>query len=209
MRSRNPVVGPIDWSLVYDRLARSTAALSGTDTMSPERAQAILDQRARALATVPIEPPSASEVLDVATFTLTDERYAIETRFVRRVVSRWECTPVPGSPDFLLGVTNLQGDVIPVYNLGTLLRVTRGPRTETPTLLVLGTDRDEMGIVADSVSEVIPLRLADVLDPPTSRDDLGHRYLRGVTEDALILLDGAIVLADDRLTIEQGEEPGA
>ena len=214
MKQRRPrTASPIDWQRVHERLERAAAAASNASENSPERIKAVLDERARVLARVALQPPGASEVIEVATFTLADECFALETRFVRRIVLRWDCTPVPGTPDFLLGITNLHGDVLALYDLSALFGIARGPRIALELRLrswVLGTNRDELGVIADSVREVRSLRIVDVLEPPGTLDGLARPYLLGVTEDALIVVDGSVLLGDERLIIEQaqGEEPG-
>ena len=89
--------------------------------------RAILDERARRLAAPISDATIATEVLEVATFTLSGERYAIETRYVREIVALADFTPVPGGPSVLFGVVNLRGDVLAVFDLRSLLGLARGP----------------------------------------------------------------------------------
>ncbi|MDR3636743.1 MAG: chemotaxis protein CheW [Isosphaeraceae bacterium] len=207
--SRPRVAGPIDWNEAHERLDRSLAALQADAALSPERVQAVLDERARALARVPVRPPEVSEVIEVVTFTLAGERLALESRFVRRVLSRWDCTPVPGAPEALVGVTNLHGEVLALFDLGVLLGVARAGPAASAQLLVLGEDRDELGVLADSLGDVRSLRITDLHEPPASFERLSCGALRGVTEDVLIVVDGRALLADERLFIHQVDEPGA
>jgi purine-binding chemotaxis protein CheW len=201
--------GPIDWDEVHARLEWIRAETDALLHPTPEQARAILEERAKILARVPVPPLSAAEILVVATFRLGDEAYAIETRHVRRVVPLEDCTPIPGSPDFLVGVINLHGEVLAVLSLGKLFGVVEQPRTESAKVIVLGGERDEFGILADATEEVTTLRIDELLEPPESLDGIGRQYVRGVTEHALIVLDGAVLLKDERLIIDQGEEIGA
>lgn len=201
--------GPIDWGEVHERLDRSAAVLAGGTPLADEQVQAILDERARVLARVPERPLEAAERIEVVAFALAGERLALETRFVRRVLSRWEATPVPGAPEVLVGVTNLQGDVLALFDLRILFGMARTDRPASALLLVLGEEAHELGILVDAVDDMRPLRVADLLEPPASLARLGRGVLRGVTEDALIVIDGHALLADERLFIQQGDEPGA
>ncbi len=173
--------------------------------MRPGRARAILDERARALARVPPRPPTAAEVIEVAVFVLDDERYAVETGHVRRVVRLDGLTPVPGAPEALAGVVNLRGEVLAVFDLRALVGLPRREPTELTRVVVLGADRDELGILADAAVEVRDLRIDAIHDPPGSVEAPGRPLLRGVTADALIVLDGAALLADPRLVVDQNE----
>jgi purine-binding chemotaxis protein CheW len=177
--------------------------------LSPERARAVLEARARLVARVPVEAPAASVVLEVVTFALANERYAIETHHVREVVRFNEFTPVPGAPDFLVGVFNLRGDILAVFDLRPFFGVARQAVTDLSRLLVLGGERAEFGVLADAAHEVRAVRTDEVLEPPGSVVGVGREYLRGVTRDALLVLDGAALLQDARLFIDQAEEAGA
>jgi purine-binding chemotaxis protein CheW len=201
--------GPIDWREVHERLDRGAAALAGGDALTPEQVRGVLDQRARDLARVPVRPPSASETTEIITFSVAGEWFALETRYVRRVLSRWRCTPVPGAPEGLAGVTNLHGEVLVVFDARAVFGVARREGPAPAQLLVLGEGRDELGLLAEAVGDVRSLRTAELLDPPASFDALRRGALRGVTADVLVVVDGRALLADERLTIQQADEPGA
>ena len=203
------LVESLDWQSVRERLGRATAATESASRVSSERAREIMDARARALAHVQQAEPDAGEVLEVATFALANERYAIETSFVREVVRIADVTPIPGTPDFLLGVMNLRGEILSVIDLCRLFNLASRGRTDQSRVVVLGDERAEFGVLADAAHEVILLRRDELLEPPGSVTGLGHEYLRGVTSDALIVLDGAVLLQDARLFIDQEDEAGA
>lgn len=204
-----PPSGPINWKQAHARLDGIAARTESLIHPAFEQAKAILDTRALALARVPAVPLNAAEAVVVATFRIGDESYAIETRYLRRIVVLEDCTPIPGAPDFLVGVVNLRGDILAVISLGKLFGVAGRPGDATTKVIVLGDDRDEFGILADATEEVKTLRLGEILEPPGSLEGLGRQYVRGVTENALIVLDGAVLLKDERLIIDQGEDSGA
>ena len=168
----------IDWQQARARLAKAAAALNDPDRLAPERARAILDK----------------------------ERYAIETRHVREVLRVRGCTPLPGTPEFLVGITNLRGQILAVLDLRTFFGIASQQASELSRVIVLGHERVEFGVLADVVFEVIVLRIDELCDPPGSVGSIAREYLRGVTGDALILLDGAILLQDPRLFIDLAED---
>jgi chemotaxis signal transduction protein len=196
----------IDWEKAHARLARIRAGVDGALCLSPKRANEIMAERARALARVTAQAPLASEVLEVMTFSLGNERYGIETRHAREVVRITDLTPVPGVPDFLTGIINLRGEVLAVIDLGKFFGVAERGLTELSRVIVLGRERAEFGILADAVHDVTPLRVDEVLEPPECVAGVGREYLRGVTTEALIVLDGSVLLRDPRLFIDQHEE---
>jgi chemotaxis signal transduction protein len=180
--------------------------MDGALCLAPERATEIMAERARALARVPAQAPLASEVLEVMIFSLGNERYSIETRHAREVVRLADLTPVPGVPDFLTGIINLRGEVLAVIDLRKFFGLEERGLTELSRVIVLGRERAEFGILADAVHNVTPLRIDEVLEPPESTAGVGRQYLRGVTTEALIVLDGTVLLRDPRLFIDQHEE---
>jgi purine-binding chemotaxis protein CheW len=196
----------IDWQQLRERLARARRATEESVRLSPERAREVMAERARTLARVPPRAPVADEVLEVVTFRLASERYAIETGHVREVVRFGDLTPVPGAPDFLAGLLNLRGEILAVFDLRRFFGVADPGRGDLSRVIVLGGDRAEFGVLADAVTEVATLRVDAVREPPASVAGPGRDYLRGVTADALIVLDGAALLSDRRLFIDQAEE---
>lgn len=200
--------GKIDWQDVRRRLDKLAAVTDGTAGFAPERARAVLEERARVLARVPPQAPDARQVLPVVTFTLANEVYAVEARYVREVIRPGEHTPVPGAPDFLVGVTNLRGDILAVFDLRKFFGLPPGAVTELARVVVLGGDRAEFGVLADEVHEVRALGTGDLLDAPASVAGVGREYLRGVTEEALAVLDGDVLLRDSRLFIDWREGAG-
>jgi purine-binding chemotaxis protein CheW len=203
---RHQPTGPINWDRIRERLARATAATEEALRPSPQRAREVLAERARALARVPAEAPRAAEVLEVVRFELAGEHYALETRHVREVVRLTDLTPVPAAPPILVGVLNLRGEILAVFDLRRFFGLPEGDATEQARVLVLGHERAEFGILADAVQEVQRLRTDEVLEPPATVAGVGREYVRGVTGAALIVLDGAVLFQDRRLFIDQAEE---
>lgn len=191
----------IDWEAARRRLAELGQALEDTQQLSAERARALLEQRARHLAGVADSEDGAREELEVVTFALSNERYALESRYVLEVVPLADFTPVPGAPGFLLGVTNLRGEIVAIFDLRELLGLSQRSISDLFRVIVLGSERPEFGIVADAVDEVTTLVAGALLDPPAER--VGCAYVRGVTKEALILLDGAALSRDPGLFVDQ------
>jgi purine-binding chemotaxis protein CheW len=197
----------INWKQVRKRLDQATAATEAALRLSPERARQVLEERAQVLARAPTQAPLASEVLEVATFNLAQEHYAIETRYIREVVRLADYTPIPGAPNFLVGVINLRGEILAVIDLRKVLSIQEKGLTDLARVLVLGGERAEFGIQADAVHEVRILRTDEILEPPGSAAGVGREFLRGVTNDTLIVLDGSALLQDRRLFVDHDEEP--
>ncbi len=195
----------LDWQQVRQRLARAVAAEDGS-RLTPERARAVLEERARLLARVPAPAARAAEVVEVVTFGVAGERYAVAARYVREVVRLTEPTRLPGTLDYVAGIVNLRGEIVAVFDPRPFFGLTSGGEAKPSRILVLGGDRVEFGLLTDAVHEVLPLRMEDIWPPSDTVAGPGREYLLGVTADALVVLDGAKLLQDRRLFIDVGEE---
>lgn len=192
---------PVDWAAVRQRLSRAHAAITELLEPSPERARAIMDERARRLAGARAKQAAPTPALETLGFALGLERYAVESTYVREVVRLVDFTPVPGAPEFLFGITNLRGQVLVLADLRKFFGVRQQGRTDLARVVVLGTDRPELGILADEAHELRSIPLTEIQNPFESVTGIGREYLLGVTKDALIVLDGARLLADPRLFV--------
>jgi purine-binding chemotaxis protein CheW len=184
------------------------SARDGGNGADPARARRILEERARALARPVASDGRAADALEVLVFSVSGETHAIEARLVREVARFTDFTAVPGAPAFLVGVTNLRGDILPVFDLAKLTGIAARGLGDLSRLIVLGEERDDFGVLADEVREVKMLRRDEVLDPPEALAALGRDVLLGVTRDGTMVLDGEGLLRDPRLFIRPAEAAG-
>jgi purine-binding chemotaxis protein CheW len=206
MNQHPSATGQLVWRDIHDQLLRARSAMEEALNPSPERSRAVLEERARLLAREPQAAGAAAEGLLMITFRLAGERFALEARYVREVLRLTGCTPLPGAPAFVLGIQNLRGEILDVLDLRPLLGLAGGTPAEGARVLVLGIDRAELGLLVDAADEVTMVPQSDVHDPPDSIAGPGREYLRGVTAEAVSILDGAVLLRDDRLFVDQAEE---
>lgn len=169
--------------------------------MTPDQARAILDARARALARPHAVAADAAQ-FDAMIFELGGERFAIETRHVLEVVRLIDVTPLPGVPEFVVGVTNYRGNIVCVVDVRPLVGAPRGGLSDLSRLLILGGGAAEFAILADRVEGAPSLRIENVLPAPESLAPEGHELVIGVTREAVVVLDGAKLLDDPRLVID-------
>ena len=188
---------PPDWEAIRAQIARSATG------KTPEQTRAILDARARKLAARP--PQVARDQLSLAVFQLAGERYAIELGWIHEVARLTDYTPVPGVPDHVVGLTSLRGEIIAVIDLRRLFGLAISGLGDQSRLVVIGDRHAEFGILVDSALGTATLTAADVLATPAGVAPTARACVRGVTADAMIILDGQALLADPRLVIDQAE----
>jgi len=192
-----------DWTDVRERLAQATR--EGTMEPSPEEARRILEERARALASARVDVGTNEPSLEVIVFEVGGEKYGIGTSFVREAVNGAGVTRVPGAPPYFSGIANVRGEIIAVLDLPAFFGVSAAEEVR-PGLLVLGQEHTELSIACREVSEVERVPRSRLLPPPRACGHGGRRHIVGVTDEALIVIDGAALLDDERLFVEQAEE---
>lgn len=180
--------GSLEWAETRRRVDAAGRALAGETAMSSEQVGRVLEERARALAR-PVAVPPAGETLEVITFRLVNETYAIESRHVMAVFRLTDLSPLPGAAPPVFGVTAWRGELLTILDLRAALGLSATALNDLSWVIVLGEDRPTVGILADAVLELIPLPASEVRalpDPVAAQRDL----LRGVTADAVLVLAG-------------------
>ncbi|MFP5213175.1 MAG: chemotaxis protein CheW [Acidobacteriota bacterium] len=141
------------------------------------------------------------------TFTLADEEYGIGILKVKEIIGMMPITLVPQTPHFVKGVINLRGKVIPVVDLRLKFGMEQIDYSERTCIIVVEIRGEAgsimMGIVVDSVSEVIHLKNDDIEETPTFGTRLNTDYIKGMAKiegKVKILLDIDKVLTNQELS---------
>jgi purine-binding chemotaxis protein CheW len=159
-----------------------------------------LRARARVLARVPKRKPGGAH-LDVIAFRLADETYAIETAYIREVFSLRDLTLVPGTPPFVLGIINVRGQIQTVIDLKQFLALPVRGLSEHPKVILLHGAGMEVGLLADSIEGARRIVVAEIQTALPAMLGATGDYMRGVTNERLVILDVPQVLAAERLLV--------
>jgi purine-binding chemotaxis protein CheW len=161
-----------------------------------------MEQRAAAAdeASAGIEEHRAGKYL---TFRLAGEEYGIGIRKVKEIIGMMTVTSIPQAPGYVKGVINLRGKVIPVIDLRLKFSMESIAYTERTCIVVVevegGMRKIQMGIIVDSVSEVLNIKQAEIADTPTFGAKMDTDYILGMAKmegGVKILLDIDRVLGD-------------
>ncbi len=153
-----------------------------------------------------VEASTAQRAGKYLTFVLAGEEYGVEILRVREIIGVMDITSVPKTPDFVKGVINLRGKVIPVVDLRLKFGMDEIERTEETCIIVVDVDGIEMGTVVDKVSEVQDIPGDEIEDAPTFGANVDTRFILGMGKaggNVTILLDIAKVLSSGEMTIVQ------
>ena len=142
------------------------------------------------------------------TFSLAREEYGIGILKVKEIIGMMRITPVPQTPAFVQGVINLRGKVIPVINLRMRFGMELAEYDDRTCIIVveinMNSGKIHMGIVVDSVSEVVNIKSSDIEDTPTFGGGLDTKYILGMAKTGggvKILLDIDRVLTADEIEL--------
>ncbi len=136
------------------------------------------------------------------TFHLAGEDYGIEIAFVTEIIGIQNVTDVPDMPDFIKGVINLRGKVIPVMDVRLRFHLPERDYDERTCIVVVDINDTSVGLVVDEVSEVTDIPEDQVEPPPTTGVGKSSRYLKGmgkIDDEVKILLNVEKILYDEEL----------
>ncbi len=196
----------IDWSEAHHRLDQAQAAVQRGWTPTPEKQKAILRARAGALAREPNRERADAEYLDVVEFVLAQEKYGIEACYVSEVYPLKELTPLPCTPPFVLGIINVRGRLVSIINVKKFFDLPEKGLTDLNKVIIVRAEQMALGILADAVVGARPVPLKDLQPGLPTLTGIRAEYLRGVTNERLVVLDAAKILADRRMIVREQVE---
>jgi purine-binding chemotaxis protein CheW len=149
-----------------------------------------------------------SESNQYLTFRLDDEMFALDVNQVREVLDFSTITKVPRAPEFMRGVINVRGSVVPVIDLRRKFGLTKTEKTLDTRIVVMELDMDGemtvLGAMADSVHEVIELEAEQIEAPPRIGSRWRTEFIKGIGkrgEQFIIILDIDRVFSSDELAL--------
>jgi len=153
-------------------------------------------------ATTSKQEADQDQLMQLVGFTIGKELFGVDILMVQEIIRAAPITPVPNSPDFVEGVINLRGNILPVIDLRKRLNLLTGEiDLEDTWILILDIQNKITGFIVDSVTEVIKIQETTIEPPPDIiKAGLESQYLRGVCDigaQLLILLDFKRILLHD------------
>jgi purine-binding chemotaxis protein CheW len=154
--------------------------------------------------------PGIMETTQYLTFKLDDEVFALDITKVREVLDFTSITKVPRTPEFMRGVINLRGSVVPVVDLRLKFGMTKTEKTVNTCIIIVEVTVDNettiLGALADSVQEVMDLEAGQVEPAPKIGTRLNTEFIRGMgkhNSNFIIILDIDKVFSTSELALVQ------
>jgi len=139
-------------------------------------------------------------VLQWVTFKLQEETYGINVMQVQEVLRYTDIAPVPGAPDYVMGIINLRGNVVTVIDTRARFGLPPSEVTDNSRIVIIESERQVIGIMVDSVAEVVYLKQSEIDTAPNVGTDESAKFIQGVSNrdgELLILVDLNKLLSDD------------
>jgi purine-binding chemotaxis protein CheW len=140
------------------------------------------------------------EVLQWVTYKLGEETYGINVMQVQEVLRHTEIAPVPGAPEYVLGIINLRGNVVTVIDTRARFGLEATELSDNSRIVIIESDEQVVGILVDSVAEVVYLRSSDIDSAPNVGTEESAKFIQGVSNregELLILVDLNKLLSDE------------
>ena len=135
---------------------------------------------------------SEDPILQWVTFKLDNETYGINVMQVQEVLRYTEIAPVPGAPAYVLGIINLRGNVVTVIDTRQRFGLNPADISDNSRIVIIEADKQVVGILVDSVAEVVYLRQSEIETAPNVGNDESAKFIQGVCNkngELLILVE--------------------
>lgn len=140
-------------------------------------------------------------VLQWVTYQLHDEIYGVNVIQVQEVLRVTDITPVPGAPDYVLGIINLRGSVVTVVDTRRRFGLMSKETDDYTRIIVLEVNNNVIGMLVDSVSEVVYLHQSEIDTAPTVSGENNSQFILGINQHQQ---HGLLILVDVNKLLDDG-----
>ncbi|WHH60393.1 chemotaxis protein CheW [Petroclostridium sp. X23] len=135
-------------------------------------------------------------------FSLGKESYGIEIKYVTEIIGIQAITEIPELPEYVKGIINLRGKIIPVMDIRLRFKKESREYNDRTCVIVIDIKDVSIGLIVDSVAEVLSIPEQDIVEPPQINKGFNNRYIKSIGKignDVKLLLDCAKLLTEDEL----------
>jgi len=147
------------------------------------------------------------EIERLITFNLENEKYGVEVNKVREILRVNQSFPVPGAPEFVLGITNIRGNVVTIIDARMRFNLPYIEYTDAARMIVVESQQETVAVIVDSVSDVIDVPKSDIEENMGDNFNGDSRFVSGVVtccDGLIILLDVEKIITEEQFDIAAG-----
>ena len=141
-------------------------------------------------------------IVQMINFVVAGDEYAVDIKKIREVINFREITQLPKAPDFVKGIINLRGDVIPVIDLREKFGLHHEEYSALTNIIIVEIAKKAIGVVVDSVSHVIRIPESEIAPSPPFVGGLSGKYVSGIAkleERLIVVLDMEKILSAEEM----------
>jgi purine-binding chemotaxis protein CheW len=138
-------------------------------------------------------------------FTIGEEEYGVDIIFIREIKGWVPVTPLPNSPEYMLGVLNLRGTIVPIFDMRCRFGLGKTEISPLHVMIIVAVDNRIIGILVDAVSDILTIGSNQIMDVPDLDQRGDRKFLRGLIthEDHMVALLSIEELFDTNSITEQ------
>jgi len=149
------------------------------------------------------EEDAAELYTQYCTFGFENELYGIEIDQIQEIINLQKVFPVPRAPNYIMGVINLRGNIVPVIDIKPILKLPLWKQDINSRIVLINAENVIVGIVVDEIGDVVSLTGSKIEPLDIKKDDERSKYLLGIsklTDKVLVILDARRIIDDTRLS---------
>lgn len=150
------------------------------------------------------EPQEDTQKDKFLTFTLGSEAYGLEIKYVTEIIGIQQITEVPELPDYIRGIINLRGKIIPVMDVRLRFKKQFREYNDRTCVIVVDIKEISVGLIVDAVSEVISIQDQDIVSPSDLNNKISNKFIKGIGKvgnEVKLLLDCRNLLNNDQVEV--------
>lgn len=136
------------------------------------------------------------------TFLLGNQVFGFEIKFVTEIIGIQPITPVPEVPDYVKGIINLRGKIIPVIDVRLKFKKEPLEYNDRTCIIVIDIQNVSIGLIVDNVAEVLTITDENIVPPPDYKTGFNNKYIKGIGKvgsDVKLIIDCEKILNDDEI----------
>lgn len=193
----------LDWDAVHQRLKANNELFESGWAPDAETTRQILKERACKLAKEPRSADKKKDDIIVVEFLLANEKYAFELSFIREIYPIKNLTHIPCTPNFVVGIINVRGQMISVIDLKPLFELDIHKQNHAHKAILLHHDTMDFGILADEIIGTQQINISEIQESLPTLNGVREAYLKGITTSGIAVLDAQRLLSDDRILVHE------
>lgn len=165
--------------------------------------QGVFKERARLLCQERKLAEKSGLTVSVLSFYLADEKYALEAEYIESVIALKRFTDLPCTPDYILGVINVQGKILAVIDIKKLFKLPEKGITNLNRVIILSYKGIEFGVLTDEIIGREEVPLSEIQKKLPNIGGIKSDLVRGVSKDRVIIINTRELFQDARITINE------